>query len=483
MLHRAAIHDDTCIIRCFRKIHVEHAAQAIANWATAQTYGDLPEEVKRICVRAILDTIGVAVAGSATFQAKVALEYANAEYGAGAASLIGSDHRLSLRGAAFVNGVAAHALDFDDTCYAGICHGSATILPAVLACAQSHRCSGRELIRAFAVASEITYALGDFLGDDIYYRGWFTSILLGSVGAAAGASAILELDDQAMAGAIANALAHCGGARSVLGSSLKAVLAGQASALGIESARLAAAGVCAGPDALEHRFGIVALTGAEPLGNHDKRLALGKPWRLVKPGLAVKQYPVCSAAQAAVEAVLSLVRSNCIDSDSVASVECLVPRLVAISLPYHVPRSTSEAQFSLPFCVACALVHGGVEPSHLNASIRDDPRIADLISRVRITTLEDSDPLATQLRPEGTKVLINTKAGDRFDQTVPKAFGMPERPLPDETLDEKFLACISTIGIDGEAMLNTLRNLPDIKDVSSMMTGMRYNENGNDVIH
>ena len=60
---------------------------------------------------------------------------------------------------------------------------------------------------------------------------------------------------------------------------------------------------------------------------------------------------------------------------------------------------------------------------------------------------------------------------------------MPERPLPDETLDEKFLACISTIGIDGEAMLNTLRNLPDIKDVSSMMTGMRYNENGNDVIH
>ncbi|MEM8987088.1 MAG: MmgE/PrpD family protein [Pseudomonadota bacterium] len=452
---------------------MQYAIHKLARWIKAQAHSKLPEEVSQACIRAILDTVGVAFAGGDASQAIAAREFAEAEYGAGSAVVIGGAQRLTARGAAFANGVAAHTFDFDDTCYAGICHGSAVILPAILASAQHRECSGQELIQAFAIASEIAYALGSCLGDGVYYRGWFNTSLLGSIGAAAGVATILKLDDTATAAAMANTISHCGGSRSILGTNFKPVMAGQAAALGVECAHLAAAGLSAAPNALEHRFGLAALTGADTTDDQYGFKALGKPWRLIEPGLAVKRYPVCSAAQAAIEGVATIAQVNAINAESVVSIDCFVPKLVAISLPYRTPTTTAEAQFSLPFTVACALIHGDLTHRHLKGDNYQDDRIKKAINRVHMHALEDADPLAAKLQPEGVHIIVTTKNGERFQKMIPEAYGMPGRPFSDEALDKKFLACLRDCSPDGDQLLRELRNLAISPDVSNLMATSR----------
>ncbi len=422
-------------------------------------------------VRAIVDTVGVAFAGSRTPQAIAARNYAEAEYGRGPAAIIGDHRLLTPRGGAFVNAVSAHALDFDDTCYAGICHGSAVIFPAVLATGQSKNCSGEDLIRAFAIGSEVAYALGDYLGNDVYYRGWFNTSMLGAVGAAAGVAALLNLGEQATAAAISNAMSHCGGSRSILGSNFKPIMAGQAAALGVESAYLAASGLSASPDVLEHRFGLAALTGADTQSGQQPFVDLGQPWRMIKPGLAVKRYPVCSAAQASIEAALFLSKAYGIDADDIEIVDCFVPHLVGISLPYIRPQNGTEAQFSLPFAVACALTHGGLTHHHLAGQAYEDLPIKQLAERVVMHVLdEEADPLAKELQPEGARVVFTTKRGNRLETTIAKAYGMPARPFSTETLEEKFMECTADSDIDASKLLKALRDLPTLQDISRLLT-------------
>ena len=140
------------------------------------------------------DIIGVAVAGSTRPIAKTAAGFAASTYGAGQATLIATGALAHPRAAALANGVAAHALDYDDTSYAGILHATAVVFPAVLAAAETHAVRAPSFLRAFVAGVETTYTLGKLLGTSVYDRGWFTTGVLGSIGAAAATSVALAGD-------------------------------------------------------------------------------------------------------------------------------------------------------------------------------------------------------------------------------------------------------------------------------------------------
>ncbi|MFS2117849.1 MmgE/PrpD family protein, partial [Herbaspirillum frisingense] len=115
---------------------------------------------------------------------------------AGTCGLAGSDRRTQARHAALVNAVAAHALDFDDNCYAGFVHGSAVIVPAALAVAQQIDADGQALLTALVVGAECQYTLGLASDNRLYRRGWWSSGILGPIGACAAAAWLLRLDAQ-----------------------------------------------------------------------------------------------------------------------------------------------------------------------------------------------------------------------------------------------------------------------------------------------
>jgi 2-methylcitrate dehydratase PrpD len=165
-----------------------HAVRRLAGWACALELADIPETVRHAAGNALVDTVAVAIAGSRTAVATRARRIAHAAYGGGQASLLGAEETLNAPGAALANGAAAHALDFDDNCYAGFVHGSAVIMPAVLATAEAEGASGADLLTAFVAGCEAEFAAGAAATATLYEKGWWTTGVLGPVGASIAAA-------------------------------------------------------------------------------------------------------------------------------------------------------------------------------------------------------------------------------------------------------------------------------------------------------
>jgi 2-methylcitrate dehydratase PrpD len=129
--------------------------------------------------------------------------------------------------AAMANAAAGHAYDFDDTSYTGIMHGSVVACPAALAMAQHTGAGGSHLLEAFIAAGEVEYALALACTDSIYFKGWWTTGLFGTPGAAAAAAKVLDLDAAAMINALAIATAESTGMKVIFGTDAKPYQAGR----------------------------------------------------------------------------------------------------------------------------------------------------------------------------------------------------------------------------------------------------------------
>ena len=121
----------------------------------------LPDNVTSIAKQLIIDVTGVIIAGSCTKSARSMCGVASDVYSSGSCNVLGRNKYFNPSGAAFVNGASAHALEFDDNCYAGVVHGSAVVFPAVLAFAQHQALSGKDLLKSFIVGLEIEFAVAN----------------------------------------------------------------------------------------------------------------------------------------------------------------------------------------------------------------------------------------------------------------------------------------------------------------------------------
>ena len=142
---------------------------------------------------AVLDTVGVTLAGASEPASRIVRQVVAAE-GGDACGVFGTAVRASMSGAALANGTAAHALDYDDMCFVSLAHPSAPLVPAVLAAAESERLTGRAVLDAYVVGFEIEARLGRLMNPRHYQRGWHCTSTLGTIGAAAAVSRLLGLD-------------------------------------------------------------------------------------------------------------------------------------------------------------------------------------------------------------------------------------------------------------------------------------------------
>jgi 2-methylcitrate dehydratase PrpD len=450
---------------------VSTIAERLAAWGHALTLRDVPAAAVNEAKRCIVDVTGVALAGS-THEISVKVRGLSAAGAApGAAALFGA--RAALRAApaaALCNAVAAHAFDYDDTCYDGIVHGSAAVWPAVLACAQTAGATGERLLEAYIVGVETEYALGRALSDRVYYKGWWTSGLLGSIGAAAGAAKLLGLAPRETCHAISLAATQATGMRAVIGTAAKPYALGRAAQLGVEAAYFAHAGLDAPHDAFESDRGFLKVIAD---GAFDEaRFAPGTQYSLTHPGIAFKLYPACSATQAATEAVLTLLTEHRIDAAQVSAVECDVAPLVAASLTYEQPETTTQAQFSLNYAIACALRYRDFGLARITAPCYGSAQTIALMRKVSMRcddTLEATDAGRRQ-NPEGARVTLHLADGRAFSLYNGAATGMPQKPVPDAELDRKFMQCAATVLAPDEAegLLGSLRALERCTDTRTL---------------
>jgi 2-methylcitrate dehydratase PrpD len=163
-------------------------------------------------------------------------------------------------------------------------------------------------------------------------------------------------------------------------------------------------------------------------------------------------------------------------ADDIASVHCDISPIAAANLVYRQPETPQQAQFSMPFAVACAVLHGTIALRHLSPEVVGDPKLRATMERVSTGTSERWRPGSEALtrHPEAAFVTLLTWDGRRFERFGHYARGMVQRPLSDAEIDAKFLECALRVpGLDCEALLGRLRRLDSLGSARELFAGSR----------
>jgi 2-methylcitrate dehydratase PrpD len=283
---------------------------------------------------------------------------------------------------------------------------------------------------------------------------------------------VLGLDAEASGRALGIAGSHAASLQTGKGTPVKPFHAGRAAEAGVHFAEMARSGLPAPLGVFEGDRGFI-----EVVNDGKCKLAalaeLGRTYALEDPGVALKLYPVCSAAQAAAEETARILAEEGIAGDDVERVLCEVTPLVAISLDHDRPRTPSEAQFSMPFAVGCMLAFGDLGLARLNPDTLADPGLSAAMAKVSMRTSPElaDDPETPVKCPEGAFVTLRTKGGREIRRFNPVATGMPANPMSDEDLEGKFRDCAAFAGEDrGRAdalirRIGTVESLPRASDL------------------
>jgi 2-methylcitrate dehydratase PrpD len=429
-----------------------------------------PSAARDAAARAVLDTIGVALAGAVEPAARAVQRVVTDSRGP--CTILGVAARPSAGDAALANGTAAHALDYDDMCFVSLAHPSAPLVAAALAAAEMASASGRSLLDAYVVGFEIEARLGRAMNPRHYQRGWHCTSTLGTIGAAAAATRLLGLDGPTCGHALAIAASEASGLKENFGTMVKPLHAGLAARNGILAAQLARCGMTASEAAIEGPQGFLAAMDSERASLSEYAADLGSRWEIVETGITVKLYPSCAGTHPTLDALLDLRRCERFGAADVDSIVVGVDAIVPTILIHDRPATGLEAKFSMPFCAAAAVVDGRVGIDTFDVARLADPAIRAMQSRVTMEmdpTLGTSAPALTQAR-----VTVHLKDGRVLTASADGARGYPERPASEEELATKFLACATRVLPDAKArlalkMISELGSVADVRTVTAQL--------------
>jgi 2-methylcitrate dehydratase PrpD len=419
---------------------VSTLAEQLAGFAAS---AQAPPAVRDSVALRVLDTLGVALAAVPLATSAAVIDRAREQGGAGEAHAIGVATPIPASSAAFVNGVLAHSLDFDDTHLPSILHPSAPVIPAVLAAAELRGASGGETVDAIAVGLEICVRLG-LAGYDaasrqslFFERGLHATSICGTIGGAAAAARLLGLGAEGIVNAIGIAVSMASGVieGNRAGGTVKRMHCGIAAQAAVTAGDLARRGITGPPTALEGRFGFFeAFLG----GRYDRAAltdGLGTAWEV--PRITFKPYPANHFTHTAIDAAIALRRQQDVEPHDVAAITLGVatPTVRTIGEPIEAKRAPDtgyQAQFSGPYTVAAALFLGrGLWlEDFTDAAVREPVRRA-LAARVTVVADAECDEIYPMQLPAVLRV--RTRDGREL---VSKA--LANRTPSDEELKAKF---------------------------------------------
>jgi 2-methylcitrate dehydratase PrpD len=424
---------------------------------------DVPADAQAVAKTGFTDCFGVMIAGArepivALVDRELACGDGNAQ-----AALIPSGQRRRVEDAALVNGVAAHVLDYDDVTLDG--HPSAVLVPAILAQAQASGSSGSEMLAAYAAGYEVWAELLVREPVPLHQKGWHPTAVRGAVAAAAACAKLRRLSPQETSTALAIAASMAGGICANFGTHTKCFQVGRAAQSGVIAARLAAAGMTASPDAIEHRSGFLA--AFSPGGSPDLSNGLNadkKQWCLERQGLNVKRYPICYATHRAIDAALDLATRHDLKPAEVEGVRVSTGEMQMLMLRNARPQTALEAKFSLQFAMASSLVARNVGLAQMRDEFVCSPLIQALMPRVSTTTTAETMNGSAFAPAEKVEI---TMVGGKVLASEPIVFakGSKQRPLSRDELRAKFADCLGD-GFSEGAKIKSFDKLMSLERVN-----------------
>jgi 2-methylcitrate dehydratase PrpD len=441
----------------------------------------IPDDVRRLATNHLVDGIAVMLAGATEASGRLVREHLREVGGEAQATVLGATLRAPQQLAAWANGTAGHAMDYDDTqlatdprsVYGLLTHPTVPVLAGALAVAERTGASGSALLEAYIVGVEVACRVADAVNPRHYRDGFHSTATIGGFGAAAAAARLLGCDLDTTLRAFGLAASMSAGLRENFGTMTKPFHAGRAAENGVFAVLLARRGWTAAKDILEAKRGFysAAAGGYDPSKIEGK---LGNPYFFSEPGISIKPYPSGSLSHPAQDMLLDLVREHEIKPDQVERIDVGVNSHVPNALIYARPSTALEGKFSLQFQMAIGVLErrAGIA-QFVDEKVRE-PRTRALMERVHVYVDPEIEALGyNEMR---MKVDITLKDGRRLSGYADKAKGHPKKPMSRDDLREKFMDCAGLVMSSQQAEsalehLWAISQIDRVTDLTPMLVG------------
>ncbi len=432
----------------------------LAEFIHDSSYDGLPDNVRREGVRSFLNWVGVAIGGSHHETVDIAVSALQPFSGPPQASLFGRTERFDIMNAAFLNGVASHIFDFDDTHLKTIIHPAGPVASAILAHAEMKPVSGKDFLDALVVGIEVECRIGNVVYPNHYDAGWHITGTCGPFGAAAAVSKLMGLSVEQTIYALGLAASQPVGLRESFGSMNKSFNPGRAAANGLFAAILASKGFTSSEKMIEVRRGWA------------QTISTKQDWSQITDGLGTryesalntyKPFACGIVMHPAIDAAIQIRDGEQVKPEDIKSVDLKVHPLVLELTGKTAPKTGLEGKFSIYHAVAVAFVEGAGGEKQFSDRAVKDPRVLALRAKVNPVVTPGVDPAQVDM-------VVTLNDGRTIHRHIDHAIGSVEKPMTDAQLDAKFRDLADGILPAAQAtrVLTLCRSLPDLKDAGEV---------------
>lgn len=431
----------------------------LADFVWGVKFEEFPRECVDAARRCLMDWLGVAVAGSREAMTSILLDIMQTG-GHEQATVLGRGLKTSIESATLINGAMSHVLDLDDLYHPAHIHASATLLPPILSIAENDHRSGKDLITAYVAGFEVEARIGELTGAALLEKGWHPTACLGAFGAATAVGKLLGLTPDQLVHALGIAVTNASGMVVAFGSMSKSLQVGKSASHGLLAARLAQKGFTGPPEPIGGEKGFLR-TYLSLSDNHELTSGLGKGYRVTEDSF--KLYASCGATHAAIDAVLEIRKKHELKMENITDISCEVWPLALRVCSHPKPETGLQGKFSVPHCVAVALIDGQVgQEQFRDARVKNDDvkAIREKISVFPNEAFDDRRAFVT----------IRTEDGKRYEQKTECVKGNPGNPIGLSDLENKFRSLAGGLQENGnvETLINMIKNIEDAKDMSAL---------------
>ena len=416
-------------------------SEQLARFVTTLSITDVPEPVLAVARAHLLDGLGIALASSAMDFAD-AVHDAATRLGTGdEAHAVGFGTALPASSAALVNGTLIHGLDFDDTHVEAIYHATAPALAAALAVGEAEHADGEATLLAYLTGLEVGCRIAAAAEGRFHDRGFHPTGIAGTFAAACVAAKLRDQSAEVLTNALGICASQAAGTLELGQSWLKRLHPGWAAHSGIVASTLAGAGFAGPRTIFEGPRGLYASHLGDAGAAAGLRLPdLGQRW--MAADIAIKPYPCCHFTHAFIDSafeILADLGGGTLAPGDVARIVCptserVMPSVTEPAAKKQAPDTLYNAQFSVQYTVAYALVHGRVDLATFYDETLDDPAVLAMAAKVTCPP----DPASDFPRHFPGEVVVHLHNGQIVRRRVPASSGTPDNPLTTEAIIGKF---------------------------------------------
>jgi 2-methylcitrate dehydratase PrpD len=446
-----------------------------AEFSSELAFSELPESAIAAARLNVYDTLACALAGFRAPGVQEVLDVVRDWGGKAESQVLWTTLRVPAPNAAWINSIMAHACDYDDTHDEAILHGGISVVPAALAAVEiaGRPVSGREFYSAVVAGLELICRLGVATRIGLIQAGFIYSALFSYFSATAAAARVLRFSPEDTINSIGIAYTQASGTHQVTRDAAltKRMQPGFGAKAALTAVALSRKGIRGAQNVFEGIDGLGRTYLQNELDSDVLRDELGSRYHF--EDLSYKPYPCCRMNHCAIDAALKLRGQPGFDLGKVTEIHANINGQgnQAVGTPLQIRRAPStvvQAQFSICYNIACALVNGSVSLSDFTAEALTRSEVLSVAAKVTpVVDAELDRKMGRNVTPARVETMID---GKMYSAQVTEPKGNFKTPMSAADLRRKLEGCLVFGGFDpaGADLFETfVANLGESVDVAA----------------